>query len=302
MFQPGNIYIYFAWELFTTGEGVCDDFAALFAYMARSIGFDARVTGGHYVNLDGSRWVHTWTAIVIDGRWYFFDPQIEASSLKANRHNPGWSARHWWRQPVNAALTQSRYDSRHDFAHVPAPPASSLPFADVRWHDWFYPSVAFVYNHDLMRGTSQTAFSPNSNLNRAMVVTILWRIAMEPDVRFQAHFSDVQPGRWYSEAVTWAFEEGVVDGVGGGRFAPNDPITRQQLAVMVHRFEQFFEDSDIHVPGHVQTPPGTADWAREAMRWATYHNFITASNPGARASRAETAAFVHRYILQFFVV
>jgi len=105
----------FARELLATGQGVCDHFAALFAFMAQIIGYDVRVPGGFYINRDGTRVGHAWTAIEISGEWFFFDPQIEASNLKRNRNNAGWVARQWWMQPVSASLTQSRYETRNAY-------------------------------------------------------------------------------------------------------------------------------------------------------------------------------------------
>ena len=103
-------------ELMATGQGVCDHFAALFAFMAQAIGYDeVRIPGGFYINRNGTRVGHAWTAIAINGEWFFFDPQIEASNLKSNRNNAGWNPRHWWMQPVNAELTQSRYETRNDY-------------------------------------------------------------------------------------------------------------------------------------------------------------------------------------------
>jgi len=114
----------------------------------------------------------------------------------------------------------------------------ALPFTDVSVDDWYYTAVRYVFENDIMRGTSETAFSPNGTLTRAMVATILYRLEQEPSVVFQQIFDDVAPGRWYSYAVTWAYDTGIVQGVGGGRFAPNDALTREQLAVMMHRLAQ----------------------------------------------------------------
>jgi len=86
---------------------------------AKSIGYDARVTGGFYVNTNSARSPHAWTAILIDGGWYFFDPHIEANNLMRNRNTSGYNPRIWWKQPVGAQQTQSRYDSRHDFTSIP---------------------------------------------------------------------------------------------------------------------------------------------------------------------------------------
>ena len=182
------------------------------------------------------------------------------------------------------------------------------PFTDVGPNDAIFEAVAFMYSFELMLGTSETTFSPNRNLTRGMVTTILWRIARDfsldeiDPVPFSPIFSDVRDGRWYTEAVMWASEWDIVEGVGGGRFAPTNDITREQLAVMIHRFEQlFWVDGDVSVPGNApQAPSGTSSWAQEAMRWATFHGFTNTSNPRSPASRGETAEFVYRYMLEYF--
>ena len=173
-------------------------------------------------------------------------------------------------------------------------PPSSVPFADVRPSDWFYDAVRHVFEREIMRGTSGTVFAPSIGLDRAMVATILYRLAGEPPAIFRPIFIDVAAERWYSVPVTWAYESGAVRGVGGGRFAPDDSISREQLAAMMHRFARS-EGYDVHVPIHVNTPEGTSFWAWNYMRWAVYNGFIHASNPNMSATRAETANFVFRF-------
>jgi len=222
--------------------------------------------------------------------------------------NTGWTFDGWfeggtrvnsnatWTFTANADRTlQARFVQQQQ---SPPPTTSIHPFTDVRPSDWFYDAVGFLYHNRIMIGASATTFDPHVTLNRAMVATILWRIEGEPHVPFRQVFSDVAPGRWYSTAVVWAFDAGVVRGVGEGRFAPNALISRQELAVMVHRYEQSWEN--VHVPGHVPVPPGTNDWAHEAMRWATFRGFIGSSNPPGSANRAETAVFIHLYLLHYW--
>jgi len=98
-----------AWFMFLTGEGDCYDFTALFNLMANIIGFDTGFVTGFYVNLDGRQSNHAWSAIRIDGAWYFFDTQIEASQLQRNRNNANYNPRIWWRQPIDSEQTNQRY-------------------------------------------------------------------------------------------------------------------------------------------------------------------------------------------------
>jgi len=174
------------------------------------------------------------------------------------------------------------------------PPSSSLPFHDVSSTDWFYAATRYVYETGLMVGMSPTDFSPQTGLSRAMVATVLHRLADEPPASFRPVFSDVPAGRWYSNVVTWAFDAGVVQGMGDGTFASHSQLTREQLAVMMHRFAAD-QGHDLRVPAGVNVPAGTNVWAAEAMRWAVHHNFIGPESPGGTATRATTAVFLHNY-------
>ena len=113
-----------------------------------------------------------------------------------------------------------------------------LPFTDVPEGAWYEDAAAYVYKHGLMAGTSATTFAPNVTTSRAMIATILWRMAGSPVVNYAMNYTDVAQGQWYSEAVRWATSEGVVTGYGNGLFGTNDPITREQLATMLWRYAQ----------------------------------------------------------------
>ncbi|MCL2843817.1 MAG: S-layer homology domain-containing protein, partial [Oscillospiraceae bacterium] len=181
---------------------------------------------------------------------------------------------------------------------------SQNPFTDVQPGDWFYNAVQYVFDNEIMVGTSPTTFVPHAELSRAMVVTILHRMEGEPSVTFRPIFNDVAPDRWYSAAVTWAYDAGIVEGIGGGRFAPNNPITREQLATMMYRLAED-RGYDLNVPGNFSMTGIATDanlvssWAYEAMCWASFNGFIFTINgalhPQTSASRAETAVFVYRF-------
>ena len=109
-------------------------------------------------------------------------------------------------------------------------PGLFLPFTDVNNH-WAYSAIKRVYNRGLMLGVSDTRFAPNQALSRAMLVTVLYRLADEPDVTADNPFTDVPAGQWYTNAVIWAAANGIVSGFGDGTFRPNEPATRAQAAV-----------------------------------------------------------------------
>ncbi|MCL2369020.1 MAG: S-layer homology domain-containing protein [Oscillospiraceae bacterium] len=149
-----------------------------------------------------------------------------------------------------------------------------------------------------MNGTSATAFSPQSSLNRAMVATVLSRIGDNPSISFRPIFHDVSPGQWYSGPITWAHDRGVVTGMPDGSFVPGRNIPTEQLAVMIHRYAES-RGLNLAVPNHVTAPAGTSDWAAEAMGWAIHNGFLRSHNPHAPATRAETAYFVYRFSVHY---
>ena len=186
---------------------------------------------------------------------------------------------------------------------IPTAPGSALPFTDVRSTDWFYEDVKYVYDEGLMNGTGKTKFSPNADLTRAMVVTILYRIENEPVAGKADMFGDVSGGQWYTSAVAWAAENGIVNGYSNGNFGPNDPITREQLATILYRYTKFksgnVETSRDYLNSFSDAGQVSA-YAADAMNWAVAGGLINGSNgklmPTARASRAQVAAIIHRYL------
>ena len=112
------------------------------------------------------------------------------------------------------------------------------PFADIQEADWFYKAVEYVYKNGLMMGTGDTAFDPNGTTTRAMIVTILHRLEQTPAPTANNPFGDVADGKWYTNAVVWAAESGLVSGYGNNTFGPEDNITREQMAVILYRYAQ----------------------------------------------------------------
>lgn len=114
----------------------------------------------------------------------------------------------------------------------------ALPFTDLAAGAWYEDAVAYVYRHDLMSGFSEDTFGPNAALSRAQLCQILYNMEGRPAVTGSGSFSDLADGAWYTDAVTWAASQGIVDGYGGGLFGPDDNITREQLASILYRYAQ----------------------------------------------------------------
>jgi predicted membrane protein len=180
------------------------------------------------------------------------------------------------------------------------------PFTDTSGSAWYADAVQFMYNHNLMQGTSATIFSPAQTLSRAQVATILHRMAGEPAVTFQPVFSDVPSTApaWYRNAVIWANEQGIVQG-SGGRFNPYGEITREQFAAMLHRYAQLLGVC-TNVPeffnlNNFQDWDEISGWAEPYMDWAVFHELIQGVNsqtlaPGGTATRAQSAAIFMRFL------
>jgi len=213
------------------------------------------------------------------------------------------------RDALDSLLLQNT-DAYISIAAVPQPPSQppppvAIPFVDVNSNQWFYEHVVFVFSNNLMgpTATSPMVFSPNANLSRAMIVTILHRREGTPTPHNTTNpFIDVPYGQWFTEAIIWAEENGIVTGF-GGRFNPNANISRQDLAVILMRYADFAD----------ATLPNVADYrafidqaqiqayAVPAVRQAVEAGIITgrAGNlfaPLDNSTRAEAAAMLHRFI------
>jgi len=181
------------------------------------------------------------------------------------------------------------------------------PFEDVKGTDWFIDDVIYVYDNGLMLGTSTTPmlFSPNATTTRGMIVTVLYRLAGSPDVSGLANpFSDVAAGQWYTDAVKWAADNGIVSGYGGGKYGPEDNITREQLAAILYRY---LVQTGKGPQGAWLTQLGFADagkisdYAIEAVTFLNMKGIINGKpgnlfDPKGQATRAEAAAMLHRFM------
>lgn len=178
-------------------------------------------------------------------------------------------------------------------------------FTDVPPSSWFCGSVDYALCKGLMNGVSATQFAPEEPMTRAMLVTVLWRYAGAP-IEGTNHFSDVPEGTWYTEAVAWASHNGVVNGVGNGCFEPDGAITREQMAVILHRYCGSI-GIDTAARAELSTFPDAAkisSYAAEALSWAVKTGLITGSAQGGEvylepqgdATRAQVATVLMRLI------
>ncbi len=185
------------------------------------------------------------------------------------------------------------------------PDAVKNPFADVNAGDWFYRDVLFSYEKGLMSGMDAAAFAPYANTTRAQIAVIFYRMEGSPAVEGENSFTDVVRGSgtaWFYDAVTWAQQNGIMGGYSNSSFAPNDPITREQLTAIFYRYAQY--------KGYDTTQGGMAirefddyesisDYAMGAMAWAVNTGLVKGDSnllyPKGTATRAELAALFHRF-------
>ena len=176
------------------------------------------------------------------------------------------------------------------------------PFADVPADAWYADSVWYAYYNDLFTGKTATTFAPGDTATRSEIATVLWRMADKPQTDISLTYNDVAPDKWYSDAVRWATDAGVVTGYDDGMFGPDDPVTREQFAAMLYRFAKY-RKADVSVTGEPLSKfpdaGGTGDWAREAMAWAVDRGIINGSdgklNPKGNAVRSQIAAMMERF-------
>lgn len=192
-------------------------------------------------------------------------------------------------------------------ALVPAPdPTVKLPYEDVTKDDWFYDYVYDVYVKKLMTGLDETIFGPFQSLVRAQFAVIVYRMEGSPEVEFDAEkFPDVAAGQFYSKAVIWAAENGIVTGyTSNGHFGPNDNITREQMATMMYRYAKYKEMDVTDAKDLSSFPDGekVQVFAVDGMKWCTAKGIISGKGaepkilePQGNTSRAECATIISRF-------
>ena len=181
-----------------------------------------------------------------------------------------------------------------------------FPFTDVVAGTWYYGAAAYAYNNGLFAGMTPTTFAPNATMTRAMLVSVLWRLAGAPAPKAPNTFVDVPDGAWYTDAVTWAAENGVVSGIGGSRFDPSGFVTREQTAEILYNYAHS-KGYDVSARADLTAFPDAASvsgWAEEALSWANAAGLIngtvrdgqTILDPQGSASRAQIAMILMNYV------
>lgn len=184
-------------------------------------------------------------------------------------------------------------------------------FTDVGAPDsWMHEGIDYAVKNGLFNGTGKNTFSPNANMTRAMLVTVLYRMEGSPSVAGIANsFNDVKAGQYYYDAVLWASSNGVVNGVGAGKFAPNNNVTREQMATILYRYSEK-KGIDVSDKADISAFPDSgkvSSYAEDAIAWANGAGLIGGTNKGGKvvidplgnATRAQVATILMRYKKQF---
>lgn len=192
--------------------------------------------------------------------------------------------------PVSAAANASR---------------SAMTYQDVQpWH-WYYNAVSDVHQKNLMSGYSATVFGAEDNLQRAQFAAILWRIAGSPNASYRAIFSDVPDNQYYTKAVMWASQNGIIAGyAGSSRFGTFDNITREQLATMMYRYANYVKRDTSNQKSLSQFPDANqvSAYAKTALQWCVAEGIISGDGatgrllPQGNSSRAVCASIISRFV------
>ena len=184
---------------------------------------------------------------------------------------------------------------------------SGLPFADVPSGSWYYDDVAYVYDTGLMTGLTATTFGANLSTTRGMIVTILWRMENEPAAKHGCPFADVRRGSYYEQAIAWASENGIVTGFDASTFAPDQAITREQLAAILFRFAAYRGMDAVTLRENLssfQDQAAISAYAVSALNWAVGEGLMQGTGdklePTGSATRAQVAAMLRRFIQRNF--
>jgi len=185
-------------------------------------------------------------------------------------------------------------------------PAKGLPFHDISSYQWYYSSVDYVYRNGIVAGLTPTSFGPDQTLTRAQFATILSFSAGSEPVTYDNRFQDIPENQWYSSAVIWANNVGVVSGLSATTYGPDEPITREQMVTMMFRYTNYLgcdTGSSADLSGYADSSQ-ISSYAVESMKWAVANGIIsgktsTTLDPLGQATRAECAAIIMRFLEKY---
>lgn len=283
------------------GTAVCQGYATLYYALCRLVGLPVRVIAS--VN-------HAWNIVQVDGKWYNLDATADSETTTKVR----------WFLKGSTTFESAAAGGNHDrvtpysgdafkkeYPVGTADYVSRTSYWDVRSDNGHIDNIETITKLKLMNGTGSAGhpvFSPLSTMQRGMLVLVLYRMEQEPEVTGKQLYKDVPAGRYYTDAVAWATENGVVEGDGDGTFRPEDPLTRQELVKILYGYASKVKGLDISKKAElaVYTDRGqVASWALEATRWSVGTEIVkgtsaTELSPGGNAKREQLATMLVRFL------
>lgn len=203
----------------------------------------------------------------------------------------------------NNSGNSNNNNSNDNTDNEPENTETTIQFTDVNENDWYYDAVKYVYANGLMSGVSDTTFAPNANTTRGMIVTVLYRMENQPNVTIDNSFNDVKSTDYYGNAIYWAKQNNIVSGYNSTTFAPNDNITREQMAAILYRYAAYKgysvdKTSDL---SNFNDTSNISNYALTPIKWAVSSGLISGMGDGTisplgNASRAQIATILMRFI------
>ena len=256
-------------------------------------------TGAGFLMLDGSATlVHTGAVIDVTA-----GGEVPSGSALTRNH------RYLVGENTNAAVTvrsgQAAIGIQGSYA-LTGGKTEHTPFYDVSQTDWFYAPVGYAYEKGLFSGMDANHFSPGSSMNRAMLMSVLHRLAGSPQTTAQIAFNDVPGSSWYTQAVLWGASQGITSGTGNGNFNPDGQVTREQAVAMMYNFAVKYKDltggAGADLSGYADLNR-LSSWARPAMAWAVEQGIVSGVangstltlEPQRSATRAEMATMLRAF-------
>lgn len=179
----------------------------------------------------------------------------------------------------------------------------SKKFSDLDTTLWYHEGVDYVLRNSLFKGISSTIFEPNEAMTRAMFVTVLYRLENNPEIPSGSPFDDVQSGAWYADAVAWAYNQNIILGFDADTFAPNEPVSREEMATIMYRYASY-KGYDVSATSTLSSYSDVASisyWALTPMKWAVAKDLIIGMSsvklePKTSSTRAQVAVMLMRFI------
>ena len=203
----------------------------------------------------------------------------------------------------NNSGNSNNNNSNDNTDNEPENTETTIQFTDVNENDWYYDAVKYVHANGLMSGVSDTTFAPNANTTRGMIVTVLYRMENQPNVTIDNSFKDVKSTDYYGNAIYWAKQNNIVSGYNSTTFAPNDNITREQIAAILYRYAAYKgysvdKTSDL---SNFNDTSNISNYALTPIKWAVSSGLISGMgdstiSPLGNASRAQIATILMRFI------